>query len=518
MNLKSMLESIADEYGDKTAIVSGEQRITYSGLDKESNRIAHALSGLGIVKGDRVAMLLPNSPEFVTIYFGIAKLGAIVVPLDQQYRVMEIESLFNDCRPKALFLEKASLEQIQPHLEKLDSIEQLILMDGEDTGTHPTYASLLSGGSAARPDTDPEDDDVVQISYTSGSSLRPKGVMLTHGRMVEESHITADGYGITDADTMMLYALPMHHVYGLVSGMFSTLCKGGTVVIVPGTGLSIGLFMATVEKEKATVFIGVPYIYALAIDMAVKEGIKHDLSSLRLCASCGAPLPVETIHSFKQHYGFDILNCLGLTETTSHYSCQPLDGSGHPESVGNVLPGFEAKIVDAEGRELPAGESGEILIRGPIMKGYYNNEAATRKAVNDGWLSTGDAGYFGPNGDLYFSGRTKDIVILKGQNIEPVDIETVLLRHPAVQEVSVIGIPDKMRGEIVGAAVSLKPGHKTTEQKLRKYLLERITAYKVPKRIFCMESLPRNEKGRVDKAELRRRLSIPAPFAIMPES
>ncbi len=242
--------------------------------------MARALSSLGIVKGDRVAMLLPNSPEFVIIYFGVIKLGAIVVPLDSQYRYLELKSLFGDCRPKVLFIEQAALESIAPHLEEFASIEHLIILDGDGQGEYPGYASLLAGASPERLENEPGPDVVLQISYTSGSSLRPKGVMLTHERMVVESHITADGYRMTDADTMILYALPMHHVYGLVSGMFSSLCKGATVVIVPGTGLSIGLFMSTVEKEKATVFIGVPYIYALAIDMAVKEGVHHDLGSL----------------------------------------------------------------------------------------------------------------------------------------------------------------------------------------------------------------------------------------------
>ncbi len=194
-----------------------------------------------------------------------------------------------------------------------------------------------------------------------------------------------------------------------------------------------------------------------------------------------------------------------------------MDGSGHPESVGYVLPGFEAKIVDGEGNELPEGQAGEILIRGPVMKGYWQNEEATLRVMRDGWLATGDAGYFGPKGDLYFAGRKKDIVILKGQNVEPVDIEAVLDEHPAVNESAVIGIPDRMRGEIVGAVVALKPGRKTTEQKLRKYLLERITAYKVPKKIFFMDALPRNGHGRVDKAEIRRRFDIPAPFAVLPD-
>ncbi|MFC1949001.1 class I adenylate-forming enzyme family protein [Chloroflexota bacterium] len=512
MNLKQMLEEVASRYGRKTAIVSGDRRLSYADLDKASNKLANALLEIGVNKGDRIATLLSNSPDFVIIYFGIVKAGATAVPLDPQYKIDELAAIFNDCLPEVLIADGPTLEQLAPVLSRFASIKHIVNLDSEHSGRHLSYQEIMETGIAKKVEADPEPDDIAQIVYTSGPSFRPRGIMLYHRCLVEESAISAYGYQQTDEDTMMLFALPMYHVYGLVAGMLASLCKGSTVVIVPGTGLSIGAFMAAIEKEKGTMFIGVPYIFALAVDMAEKGGVKSDLSSLRLCASCGAPLSISVIKGFKKHYGFDVLNCLGLTEGTCHFSCQPLDGSGDPESVGYAISGWEARVVDNSGHELPPNQEGEIILRGPIMKEYYNNPQATSEVIKNGWLYTGDIGKFGQEGNLFVTGRKKEIIILKGQNIEPDDIEPVLSMHPKVAEAAVIGIPDEMRGEIVGAVVSLKEGEKATEQEIKKFCHERVIGYKVPKQVFFMDSLPRTAGGKIDKTAIRQRLSIPFPF------
>jgi long-chain acyl-CoA synthetase len=512
MNLKSMLEDMADKYAEKTAIVYGDRRISYSELDEASNKVASTLLKSGVKKGDRVAMMLSNSPEFVITYFGIVKIGALAVPLEPKYKVSELTHIFDNALPKVLVAESTVLESLIPVLTKFRSIEHVIDTGSELEDRFISFRQIMTTGSGQRFQTNLSPDDIAIIMYASASSFHPKGVMLSHRSFVMEAAMSADGYQQTDEDIMMLYALPLYHVYGLVAVLLASIYAGSTVVIVPGTGLSINNFMEAVENEKGTMFLGVPYIFALAADLAEKGGIKSDLSSLRLCASAGAPLSVDTIERFKQYYGFTIFDCWGLTEGVCHITCPSLNGSVKPGSVGKPLSKWEVKIVDGNGMELPPNQAGELLVRGPIMRGYYKNPQATVEAIKDGWLCTGDIGKADNEGNLYVTGRKKDIIIVKGQNINPRDIESVISTHPKVAEVAVIGIPDKLRGEVIGAVVSLRGGTEATEHEIKQYCLDRMVSFKAPKQVIFVESLPRNAAGEIDKESIRNLLSIPALF------
>ena len=512
MSLKLMLEKVAGQYREKTAIVSGECRLSYADLDKASNKVANALIRKGVNRGDRVAMLLSNSPEFVITFFGIVKAGAIAVPLDPQYRLEELAALFNDCQPVALVTESPTLEPLIPFLSRFRSIKNVIDLSSTGDGQFLSYQEMIATSPAQRIEIEPEPDDIAVILYTSGPTFLPRGVMLSHGGLVNEAAVMSDAFQQTDKDVAMLYALPMYHVFGLVGVLLAAVSKGSTVVIVPGTGLSIGSFMAAIEREKGTMFLGVPYIFALAVDMAEKEGIKNDLSSLRLCSSSADFLPTRISKRFEELYGFKILNCLGLTEAFCYVTCPSLNGGGKSGSVGKALPGWEIKIVDDNDREMPPKQAGEIVLRGPFMSGYYNNPQATAKVVKDGWLHTGDIGKIDKAGNLFVIGRKKDIIIVKGQNIHPGDVEAVLYQCPQLAEAAVIGVPDEMRGEVVGAVVSLKKGATATEQDIKRWCLDRLASYKVPKQIFFLDSLPRNAGGIMNKESIRRHLSIPSPL------
>jgi len=508
MSLKLLLEEVADRYGGKTAIVSGDRRLTYADLDNASNKVANTLINVGVKKGDRVAMLLSNSPDFVITYFGIAKAGAVAVPLDTKYKVNELTSLFNDFLPKVLVTESSTLEPLIPTLSRFKSVKHVIDLSCKNEGQFISYQEIMSAGSAQRTEVELEPEDIAHIAYTSGPSFDPRGVVLSHWCLVKEAALSGDGFQQTDKDIMMLYALPMHHMFGLVAALLASLYRGSTVVIVPGTGLSISSFLAAIEKEKGTIFLGVPFIFALAVDMAEKEGIKSDLSSLRLCASAGAPLSIDIVKRFKQYYGFKIVDCWGLTEAVCHVTCQSINGSGKVGSVGRVLPGWEVKIVGGDGLELPPNQAGEVIVKGPIMKEHYNNPKATAEVIKNGWLYTGDIGKVDGNGNLFLTGRRKDTIIVKGQNINPGDVESVLSRHPRVAEVAVIGILDKLRGEVVGAAIRLKEGEVAAEQEIKRFCLERMASYKVPKQIIFLDSLPRTVSGNIDKESIRDQLVI----------
>jgi len=487
MNLKMLLEEGAEKHGGKTAVAMGDRRLSYAELDKASNKVANALTEMGVSKGDRVAMLLSNSPEFVTTYFGIVKLGAIAVPLDTKYKIGELSCLFDNSQPKVLITENQLLEPIVPALSEFKYIEHII---DKHESQFTSYRQIMATSSASKVKAEPKPEDVAHIAYTSGPSFQPKGVMLSHQGLVREAAISANGFQQTDRDVAILFALPMHHAFGLVVVLLTSLTKGSTIVILPG--LSISNLIEVIERERGTMFMGVPFIYALMVNMAAEDGIKHDLSSLRLCASAGAAMPTKIIKQFKEFYDLDIIDFWGQTEATAHVTCQPLNGSGKPSSVGKVLPGWELKIVDDRGRELPSNQPGEIIVRGPIMAGFYNNPQATAEAIKEGWLHTGDIGRIDNDGYLFLSaGRKREMIIAKGQNIYLSDIKQILNTHPKVAEVTVLGVPDELRGETVKAVIGLKAGAVATEQEIKRFCLERLANYKVPREIIFTNSLPK---------------------------
>ncbi len=504
MNLKLMLENAARRYGGKKAIVSGDRRLSYAELDEASNKLANALIKMGVGKGDRVAILLPNIPEYPTLYFGIAKSGGIAVPLDVKYKINELTSLYDDAQPKVMITESPYLEPLISVLSRFKSIKHIIDMGAGFEGQYLSYREIMATSSAHRVEVELEPEDTALIAYTSGPTIRPRGVVLTHRSLVTEAAISADGFQQNDKDVAIMFALPMHHAIGLVGILLTAIYKGSAVVIVPG--LSLSGVMGIIERERGTVFMGVPYIYALMISLAKTEGIKHDLSSLRLCGSAGAPLASSIIKQFKKHFGLDIIDFWGLTEAVCHITCPPVDGTGKTGSVGKALPGWEIKIVDDNNRELPVNHPGEIIAKGPLMKGYYNNPEATAEVMRDGWLYTGDIGKIDENGYLFILGRKKDLIIQKGQNIYPSDIEDVLHTHPKVAEVAAVGIPNKLRGEVVRAVIRLKEGEVATKKSIKQFCLERLANYKVPKQVIFTDSLPKTATGKICKEDLKGRL------------
>ena len=502
MNLKAMLETVAARNGGKTAIVLGDRRLSYAALDEASNKIANTLIKIGVGKGDRVAMLLPNSPEFVAIYFGITKISAIAVPLDVKYKVNELASLFNDSQPRVLVTESPFLEPLVPILPRFKYIEHVIDLSSKYGGRFLNYQEIMAASSAQKINLEPVSEDIANIAYTSGPTFRPRGVMLSHQDLVMNAAISADEFRQTTEDVAILFALPLHHVVGLESVLLTSISRSSTVVMLPG--LSISGLMETIEKERATIFTGVPFIFILMVHTAEEEGIRHNLSSLRLCYVGGAPISTDIMKRFHQLYGLVVVQFWGLTEVTSHLTCQPIDGTGKLGSVGEALPGWKVKIVNDNSEELPPNKPGEMIVSGPMMKGYYNNPRATAKTIRNGWLYTGDIGKAAGNGELFILGRKREMIIAKGQNIYPSDIEDVLYTYPKVAEAAVVGIPNELRGEVVRAVISLKEGETATEQEIKRFCLERIANYKVPRQIIILDSLPKTTTGKIRKEDLKK--------------
>ena len=502
MNLKQMLEQAVKRYGGKTAVVMGDQRLSYTQLDEASNKVANALIGMGVGKGDRVAMLLPNSPEFIITYFGVVKIGGIAVPLDTKYKFTELSSLFRDSQPKVLVAESPFLEPIAPSLPKFKSITGVIEVGSEYKGQFLSYQEIIATSPAIPVEVELEGEDVAHIAYTSGPSFNPRGVVVSHQALVREAAISGEGFQQTDKDIVVLFALPMHHAFGLVVIMLTAITKGSTVIILHG--LSISSLMEVIEREKATIFMAVPFVHSLIVNTFEVEGMEHDLSSLRLWGTAGAAMPANIGQKIRKYLGLTAVDFWGMTESGAHVTCQSPDATGKPGSVGKALPGWELKIVDDDGKELPPNQPGEIVVRGPIMEGYYNNPQATAAVIKDGWLYTGDIGRVDEEGWLFLSaGRKKDMFIAKGQNIYPSDIEQVLTNHPQVAEVAVVGSQDELRGETPKAFIKLKAGEATNEQEIKKFCLEHLANYKVPREVVFVDSLPKTADGRIGKEELR---------------
>jgi len=506
-------ETAAGPRKEKVALVSGEQRLSYSDLDEASNRVANALLKGGVARGDRVAMLLSNSPEFVITFFGVVKAGAVAVPLDTNWKIAEYRSLIGHFMPKVLIGESAILELLAPVLSEIKSIEHVINSDAQNNGRFLSYREIMATGSARRVEVELEPDDIALITYTSGPSFSPRGAVITHKNMLKMAEVSSEGFGQTDADVMMLFALPLYHEFGLVAAMLSSFYKGATLVMVPGTGLSLDSFMEAIERENGTMYMGIPYIYALLVDTAGKEGIKHDLSSIRLWCSAGAPLPPDVASNFRKYFKHELLDVWGLSETVCHITCSPPGSVIKPGSVGKALRGWEVKVVDDSGRYHPPEKAGELVVRGPMMLEYYRNPEATSEMIRDGWLYSGDIGRIDEDGYIFVTGRKKDMLIIKGQNIYPEDVESILSSHPKVAAVAVLGIPDRLRGEIVCAVVSVKKDEVAVEQELRRFCLERIASFKVPRQIMFLDSLPMDAVGKIDKNGIREILSIPSLFS-----
>ncbi len=489
-NLKSLLADTARRRGGKTAIVMGERRVTFAELEADSNRVARALLKMGVKKGDRVAMIQASNPEFVNIFFGIIKAGGIAVPLDSRYVPDELASLFDDCRPRVLVVEDPPLESLLPALPQFDTIEHIITVNTERDGRFTSYREILAKNPPEKVDVPVDPEDIAIISYTGGPTLKPHGVALSHRSVCTEVVNSAATMAQTDKDVMMQFALPMYHQFGLTAVLLSSIHTGNSLVVVPGTGRSIDSFMEAVEREKGTIYCGVPYIYSLMTNVARREGIRYDLNSLRLWVSGGAPLEPAVIRLFKQHCGFNIIDVYGQTETVCHITMMPRDGSGPAGSSGKALPCWEIKIFDKNDNGLPPGEEGEIVTRGPVMTGFWNKPDATARIMRNGWLHTGDIGRMDAEGFLYITGRIRRMLILKGQNIFPADIEEVLCSHPAIAEARVMGDIDLVRGETVKALVKLKPDARATEQEIRQFCQGRMADYKLPREIEFVATMP----------------------------
>jgi fatty-acyl-CoA synthase len=519
LTLGETLDRAAIAFPDKEVICflkENEERITYSELNELVNRLAGGLVKLGIKAGDKVAVWMPNRPEWIVTLFAVARIGAILVPMDIWYKAPEAEYMLNHSDSVAVITLKNfgksnfidSLNEIKSNLPKL---KYIIAID-EAKGSVISYQSALEMGDDWRENQEYTDrrfqndlDNIVIIVYTSGTTGKPKGAMLSHMNMVANAKDAASIMLVNHKDRFLV-PVPFSHLFGCVLGIALTVVHGASIVVMETFGPEDVL--KAIEKEKCTVCHGVPTMFIRELE--VLKVRKYDLTSLRTGIIAGAPCPVETMHGIMNIMKCNICIGYGLTEC-SLVTLTRFDDilQQRVETVGRALPNVEVKIVNNNHKPVKLGETGELSCKGyNVMKGYYKMPEQTSETIDkDGWLFTGDLATVDEDGYYKIVGRKKDMVIVGGFNVYPRELEEFLISEPKIQQVAVIGVPDHDMGELIAAVIVPEPNSKITSQEIVDLCYGNMASAKVPRYVFIEKELPISSRGKVQKYKLRDRLS-----------
>lgn len=532
--LTYFLEKTAEEHGDRTAIHFMGKEMSFFEIAHEAKKVAHYLQALGIKKGDRVAIMLPNCPQAVISYYGALFIGAIVVQTNPLYKARELEYQLNDSGATCMIC----LDILFPLVTSVKdntSLKHIIVTSIKDYLPFPknviypfiqkrqygkvpkvvaddyhhiwTEFMPVTSSEFKRVEIDPK-EDLALLQYTGGTTGRPKGVMLTHFNLVANVQMCQAWLykKPKDKQECILGVLPFFHVYGMTTVMNMAIFNGAKMILLPK--FEPGQVLKTIHKLKPTLFPGAPTIYIGLLNHP--KLTSYDLSSIEACISGSAPLPVEIQEKFEKITGGRLVEGYGLTESSPVTHANFVWDKRVNGSIGVPWPDTDAKIVHMETyQDVEFGEIGEIVVKGPqIMKGYWNNDEATHEALRDGWLYTGDLGYMDEDGYFYVVDRKKDMIIAGGYNIYPREVEDVLYEHEAVQEAVVVGIPDEYRGETVKAYIVLRPGYQVTEAEMDQFCREHLASYKVPRAYEFRKELPKSAIGKIlRKALIEEHLS-----------
>ncbi|HEY1274111.1 MAG TPA: long-chain fatty acid--CoA ligase [Thermoleophilaceae bacterium] len=491
-SLARILTDTAATHGDHVAFKLDDVELTYSMLDGASAHMAGLLRSKGVRPGDRVGLMLPNVPYFPVIYYGILRAGGVVVPMNVLLKGREVRFYLEDPGAKLLFAWHGFAEAAEAGAAEAGA-ECVLVEPGSferAVGESEPFTELAERAA----------DDTAVVLYTSGTTGTPKGAELTHANLYRNCSATSRTLAGFTAGDVLLGALPLFHSFGQTCTMNSAVVTGATVTMLPRFEPEKALEI--IERDRVTVFQGVPTMYNAMLH--AESADSADTSTLRLCMSGGAALPAELMRAFEEKFGCVILEGYGLSETSPVASFNHPDRDRKPCSIGTPIEGVDMKLVDDDGRDVPQGEVGEIVIRGHnIMKGYWERPEATAEAITgDGWFHSGDMARVDEDGYFFIVDRKKDLIIRGGYNVYPREVEEVLYEHPAVQEAAVVGVPDEHLGEEVGAAVTLKKGEHVTEEELRAYVKEQVASYKYPRRIWFVDELPKGPTGKILKREI----------------
>ncbi|MBX3282686.1 MAG: long-chain fatty acid--CoA ligase [Acidobacteria bacterium] len=522
LNLASILTQNARLTPDNEAIVGAGRRMTYQELDQASNRVANALVKLGFGRGDNIALMCPNLPYFPIIYFGIIKTGAAVVPLCVLFKANELEYHLKDSEAKAVFAfqgteELPMLDRTKEAFDRVDSCKHLIALENPQADAPSiegiTMFSKFVGGESPEFDTRPtEPNDTCAILYTSGTTGQPKGAELTHLNIftnVVATHeiMRSAPEPQAEGQRTMLITLPLFHTTGQTVQMNTGIYAGNRIVLLPR--FEPKMTLDTMAAEKVNYWVGVPTMYWALLTFA--EQNDYDTSSIAenmsAAKSGGAPMPVDVMKAFEKRFKVRVLEGYGLSETSPLATFNQMQRPSKPGTVGQSIFGVDVICADDDDNEVPRGTRGEILIRGAnVMKGYYKRPEATAEAFRNGWFHSGDIGTMDDEGFLTIVDRKKDMILRGGYNVYPRELEELIITHPAVSLVAVIGVPDDRLGEEVKAFVVLKTGETLTEEGLIEWCRSRIASNKYPRFVEFRDELPIGNTGKIFKRALKEEI------------
>lgn len=498
-DLPSFVRQQAEKYGDRFFLIDfgSAHGISFKKFDEITDRLAWGLKEVGLQKEDRVALLHPNHSDFILCYFAIIKAGGVAVPINTLYPPPEIEFIINDSGAALLVTTEELHPKVRQVSRDLPNLERTLVKNNgrsmEDALAAEVGAlqAISPGGCAP--------EDLAILFYTSGTTGKPKGVMITHRNLTFSGPNVARSYGLREGD-VTIAALPLVHVFANASPVFGSLSSGGTVVVMERFHTE-SVFEA-VERHGVTWYPGVPTMFHYLLAGFPEN--QRDLASLRMLLSGGASLSVEALKALEDKFRTQVLEVYGLTESTGLVTANPVDGVRKPGSIGVVVSGVEARIVAPAGSEAAPGEIGELVFRGPnACKGYWNLPEQTHDKIRNGWVHTGDHAYRDEDGYFFIVGRDKELIITGGYNVYPREIEEILYKHPGVQEVAVTGVAHVEKGEIPKAFVVLRPGSQASGQELQEYCRQHLAPYKVPAVSFMIE-LPKNPTGKIMKNQLAK--------------
>jgi long-chain acyl-CoA synthetase len=494
-NLALNLIDGTERAGVLPAVRMDNLALSFGALDDLTAHLAGLLRQRGVTPGDRVGLMLPNVPQFAIAYYGILRAGAIVVPMNVLLKRREVAFYLTDSDAR-LMLAWHEVEQ-EAAAGAASAGTECIIARPDD------FERLLAENRPRREVADKVGSDTAVILYTSGTTGQPKGAELTHANLRRNAEVTRRMFSI-GREEVVLGALPLFHAFGQTCALNVAVAAQGCLTLVPRFDPT--KVLEIIQRDRVTVFEGVPTMYVGLLNHP--DAASYDVSSLRLCVSGGAALPVEVLRGFEEKFGCIVLEGYGLSETSPVASFNHPDRERKPGSIGTPIDGVEMKLVNDEGEAVPQGEVGEIAIRGHnVMKCYWRRPDATADAMSaDGWFRTGDLARTDEDGYFFIVDRKKELIIRAGYNVYPREIEEVFYEHPAVQECAVIGIPHPELGEEVGAAVSLRAGAEATPADLRDFVKGQVAAYKYPRYVWLVDELPKGGTGKI----LKREIEVPA--------
>ena len=499
MNLAGIAEERMKQEGERVPLIYEGKEITNVEMIRASRRLARALKDLGVKRGDRIILQMPNCPEVLQGFGAIWRIGAVAVPINYLVGEEETAHIYQDSGAKVVISSSIFLSKILAGKAKAPGLETVILVDPEVPQGFLSYLHLVEEKSEEAGVADMDADELAALIYTAGTTGWPKGVMHTHLSLYENARMQHETLALPDG-LLAVFVLPLCHSYGIASINLGLFRRRGKAILL--NSFSVEAIFSAIERYRANTLAGVPTMYVFML--LFPEPKKYDLSSMKYWFCGSAPLALETFNRFKQTFGFEIIEGWGLTEAGANNTVNPLEGVKKVGSIGLPMKGTEMRIVDNAGNALPARQEGQILIRGPmLMKGYWNKPEETAEVLRGGWLNTGDIGYVDEDGYFWITERKKDLIIKAGENISPRTVEEILFGHPKVSEAAVIGMKDDLYGEDIKAFVVLRPGQEGTAEEIIEYCRKKLTNFLLPKEVVFLNALPKNLVGKVLKKELR---------------